>query len=71
MEFTFPNEAKCAIPIGVKDYGCVDESCDGDESRENLVFVRHWRESSVGATIFFFLIKLGNFNKARANMEQL
>lgn len=54
MEFTFPNEAKCAIPIGVKDYGCVDESCDGDKSRENWVFVRHWGESSVGATFFFF-----------------
>lgn len=56
MEFTFPNEAKCAIPIGVKDYGCVDESCDGDKSRENLVFVRHWGESSVGATFFFFFL---------------
>ena len=68
MEFTFPNEAKCAIPIGVKNDGRGGESCDGDK------VVRTWclyvtGESPAWGQIFFF--KLGNFNKARANMEQV
>lgn len=50
MEFTFPNEAKCAIPIGVKDYGCVDESCDGDKSRVCTSPERVQR----GGNFFFF-----------------